>query len=179
MTHRLLTILTSLCLAALTFVAPTAEGKEQDRFGFKKISEGEHNGVCPDRWTCIIGGADNAMTSVKLSAITSVSKQTYMLEGAQKVVEVTIDTLGNNSIRFYSLSSERVNRVTDRLSNAKALLDKHTENASRYPAKKYPEATHSHNIEYQLSTTEQVHRIYESVMHAWVKGVAISLSLNG
>ncbi len=184
MNHRLPCLLTALFLAALPLSAQQQRdgGKEkevQDRLGFAKSSTGESKGCCADRWTCIIDSPDKAVTMVKLSAITSISKQTYLLEGTQKITEVTIDTLGNNSIRFYCMSSERTNRMADRLSNARDIVNKHTESASELPAKKYPEATHSHNIEYRLSTPEQVNRIYESATHAWAKNISSRLRIKG
>ncbi len=172
MNHRLLCTLTALCLAALPLLGDT--DKDQDRLGFAKATEGESRG-CPERWTCIIGCPNTAMTVVKLASITSISKQTYMLEGSQKVTEVTIDTEGNNSIRFYCVASARANSALERAANARDLVDKHTGSASKFPAKAYPEATHSHNIEYQVSTPAQLNRIYESVTHAWVKNISSTL----
>ncbi len=167
MPHSFPRFLTALCLLALPFQA--LGDAEKDRLGFAKASEGERKGSCPSCWTCIIGSPEHAMTVIKLSSITSISKQTYMLEGSQRILEVTIDTEGNNSIRFYSLNSAHTQRVTDRVSNTRSLAEKYTDGALKFPAKKYPEATHSHNIEYQLSSPEQVNRIYESAVHAWAK----------
>ncbi len=175
MTRCLPCILTALCLATLPL--PAFGDEDKDRLGFSKVTVGESKGCCPDRWTCIIDGPDKAMTVVKLSSITSISKQTYMLEGSQKILEVTIDTEGNNSIRFYCLSSGRVNRALGNASNTRDLAERHLETPSRFPSKKYPEATHSHNIEYQLSSPEQVNRIYESAMYAWVKNTPMNLRI--
>ncbi len=176
MTHRLLCSLSALlCLAALPLSA--AAESEKDRLGFSKVAEGESKGCCANCWTCIIDGPETAMTVVKLSSITSISKQTYLLEGSQRILEVTIDTEGNNSIRFYCLSSERAARMADRASTARSLADRHTEGATHLPAKKYPEGTHSHNIEFQLSSPAQVHRIYESATHAWVKNTPMNLRI--
>ncbi len=174
MMHRSLTCLSALLVLTLL---PLTAAEDKDRLGFSKVAEGESKGCCPDRWTCIIDGPNKAMTVVKLSAITSISKQTYLLEGAQKILEVTIDTEGNNSIRFYCLSSDRTQRALGQAANARELVDKHSEAASKFPAKKYPEATHSHNIEYQLSSPEQVNRIYESATHAWVKNIPMNLRI--
>ncbi len=171
--HCLPSFLTALCLAALPLTAIADAPK--DRLNFAKITEGENRSNQTDRWTCIIGSADKAMTMVKLSAITSISKQSYILQGTQQILEVTIDTIGNNSIRFYCLSSERLGRAQGRLSNTRELLEKHTEGATKLPEKTYPDATHSHNIEYRLSSPELVNRIYESVTHAWVSNTSANL----
>ncbi len=179
MTHRFLTILTALSLAALPLSAQSEDSNssQSDRLNINKATSGESKGNCPERWTCIIGSASDTVVMVKLAAITSISKQTYMLEGSQKIKEVTIDTTGNNSIRFYCLSSARANRALDRVSSARDIVDRHTDSASQYPAKKYPDATHSHNIEYQLSNSGQLDTIYESATHAWVKNQAVLLRI--
>ncbi len=176
MTRLLLCTISVLGLAVLPL--PAMGGGEKDRLGFAKLAEGESKGCCPDRWTCIIDGPDKAMTVVKLSAITSISKQSYLLQGAQRILEVTIDTTGNNSIRFYCIDSARHQRTAGRVSGTRELLDKHTEGATRLPEKTYPEATHSHNIEFQLSSPEQVNRIYESATHAWVKNIPMNLRIS-
>ncbi len=175
MTHRLPTLLTAFCLAALSLSA--AAESDKDRLGLEKISEGESRSNIPERWTCILGDADTAVVMVKLSAITSISKQSYLLQGTQRILEVAIDTTGNNSIRFYCLGSARAARLQERTSNTRDLLDKHTAGATRLPEKTYPDATHSHNVEYQLSSPEQLHRIYESATHAWVKNIPTNLHI--
>ncbi len=161
------TALATLCLAALPLAAQQGS-QAKDRLGLSKIAVGEHSGL-PGMWTCIVAGADKAMTVVKLSEITSVSKQSYLLEGSQRILEVTIDTTGNNSIRFYCMGGARASRVKARATNSRDLADKYMEGASGLPAKKYPEATHSHNIEYQLDSEEELNRIYESAVYSWVK----------
>ncbi len=178
MTHRILTILSALCLCALPISAQSDndnDNSQKDRLNVNGASNGESKGNCPERWTCIVGSACEMIVMVKLSTITSVSKQTYMLEGTQKIKEVTIDTTGNNSIRFYCLSSNRAAQALDTLSNARRVANKHTEGAGSYPSKKYPDATHSHNIEYQVGSPAQLDSIYESVTHAWVKNQAAVL----
>ncbi len=95
-----------------------------------------------------------------------------------QIREVTIDTMGNNSIRFYSIGSERATSMQDRLSNTRELLDRHTENSSRYPGKKYPEGAYSHNVEYQVSSVSTLDKIYDSVSTAWVRGKGCTLRVS-
>ncbi len=183
MTHRLLTTFAALCALALPLCAQegTNTGNcDRPQYNKCKVSDKDYvppgcPGPRPDCkhipadgfWCFILNGTGRAMTVIKLSTITSVSKQTYMLEGSQQILEVTVDTTGNNSLRFYCLSSDRTNEKLDRVSSARALIDKHTDKASNFPAKKYPEATHSHNVEFQLAGVEQINKIYESLTNSW------------
>ncbi len=193
MKHRILTTLAALSLTALPLIA--AEGSNTgncDRPLYNKCQPGDKDyippgvpGIPPDCkhipgkgfWCFILNGPGRAMTVVKLSTITSVSKQTYMLEGSQQVLEVTLDTIGNNSIRFYCLSSDRTNNMLERVSSSRSLVDKHADKVSNFPSKKYPEATHSHNVEYQLDSVDQLNRIYESITNCWFTDVTVVLHL--
>ncbi len=168
-----------LALAAL-LAAPlpsAAASTAQDRLGLNDAKGGEASSAAAF-WTCIVGSAGKAVTMVKLSTITSVSKQTYMLNNNMQIREVTIDTLGNNTIRFYCTTSEQANRMAGRLSNTRDLVDRHTEGATRYPGKKYPEATHSHNVEFQVSSAATLDQIYDSVANAWQKNRGCTLRVD-
>ena len=187
------TTLAAIAIAALPLSA--AEGQNIgncDRPNYNKCEPRERDylpppltGIVPDCkhipakgfWCFILNGTGRAMTVIKLSTITSVSKQTYMLEGAHQILEVTVDTTGNNSLRFYCLSSDRTNTMLDRASSARSLVDRHADKASDFPAKKYPEATHSHNVEFQLATVEQVNKIYESLTNSWFTDTTTVLHL--
>lgn len=150
------------CLAVLAFYSI---GTAQERVSFDDAKDGEQ--AIPNKyWVCIVDGSD--ITAVKLDMITSVSKHTYSVDGVA-FREVTIDTRGNNSIRFYSCLNERVNTAKDRLSNTRALLDSKGGNVSKYPAKKFPEGTYSHNVEYLIENSEDLNKLYESVVNAMFK----------
>lgn len=150
------------CLAVLAFYSI---GTAQERVSFDDAKDGEQ--AIPNKyWVCIVDCSD--ITAVKLDMITSVSKHTYSVDGVA-FREVTIDTRGNNSIRFYSCLNERVNTAKDRLSNTRALLDSKGGNVSKYPAKKFPEGTYSHNVEYLIENSEDLNKLYESVVNAMFK----------
>ncbi len=117
-------------------------------------------------WTCIIGDAKVATISVRLDTVTSVAMHTYNI-AAQTVREVTIDTTGNNSIRIYCLNTNSAAaRYADRVKNTRDLVDSKTGGAAKYPSKKFPEGTYSHNIEYQVESVKDLEGIYESVIKA-------------
>ncbi len=193
MIRRLLSTFTALCTLALPLCAQEGTNSGNcDRPNYNKCKPKDTDyvppplsGARPDArhipakgfWCFILNGTGRAMTVIKLSTITSVSKQTYMLEGTHQILEVTVDTTGNNSLRFYSISSDRTNAILDRASNLRSVVDKHTDKASNFPSKKYPEATHSHNVEFQLSSVDQINKIYESLTNSWFTDVTTVLHL--
>ncbi len=168
--------LLALAVAALCAPLPAASA-QQDRLGLGDTKAGESSSS-PQFWTCIVSNPGAAVTMVKLSTITSVSKQTYMLDNSIQMREVTIDTLGNNTIRFYCTSSTRANNMASRVSTARGLVDKYTEGGTRYPGKKYPEGTHSHNVEYQVNSPSTLDQIYDSVANAWQKNRGCTLRVD-
>ncbi len=167
----------SLLLLGLAAFASPLSAASQDRLGLGDTKAGEAS-ASNTFWTCIVGDPSEAVTMVKLSTITSVSKQTYMLDNSIQMREVTIDTIGNNTIRFYCASSARANIMASRMSNARDLVDKYTEKATRYPGKKYPEGTHSHNVEYQVASPSTLDQIYDSVANAWQKNKGCTLRVD-
>lgn len=117
-------------------------------------------------WVCVFGCPKTAVTTVRISNITSVSKHTYNV-GNQTVREVTIDTVGNNSIRIYCLNvNAQQQKYKERLSNTRQLIDSKTGNNSKLPTKAFPEGTYSHNVEYQVESVEILDKIYNSVIKA-------------
>lgn len=156
-------LLRALCLAA-AFTAGLATA--QDRINFDNAKEGEHN-IGARFWVGIVGNSE-CVTTIRLDSITSVSKHCYTVNGVP-YKEVTVDTLGNNSIRFYACADSRVGTNRDRMSNTRQLVDQHSGNATSTPAKKFPEGAYSHNIEYQVDSPEDLDRIYESIINALIR----------
>ena len=165
-------------IGALLLTATPAQAQEQtqDRLNLNNAQKGEHP-VNYKFWVCIFGNAKTAVTSVRLDTISSVSKHTYNV-GTQTVREVTIDTIGNNSIRIYCMNvNEQQQRFKERLSNTRELIDSKTGNATKLPNKKFPEGTYSHNIEYQVENVETLDKIYESVINAVIKNKGCTLKV--
>lgn len=129
--------------------------------------EGDNAPKASDKfWVCIIGCPNTAMTTVRISAITSVNKHTYNV-GNQLVKEVTIDTTGNNSIRIYCTNlNSRQNQIKARMNNTRMLVESKTGNNSDLPTKSFPEGTYSHNVEYQVEKPDTLDKIYDSVIKA-------------
>lgn len=139
----------------------------QERVSFDNVKDGEQ--PLPSKyWVCIIGCCKKCITTVKLDSVTSVSKHTYTVDGVA-FREVTIDTQGNNSIRFYTCINERVNTAKERLGNTRALIDAKSGGGTKFPAKKFPEGTYSHNAEYLVEKEEDLNNLYDSVVNALIK----------
>jgi hypothetical protein len=116
---------------------------------------------------------------VSLSAITSLSQHEYLVEGAGKVSEVNISTLGSALARFYFLEpvvpqapggvgqsgidliKEKAEEAVGR-AGASELLTK--------VVKSYPVATHAHTIEYRVANKETLARLFKSAERAWTLG---------
>lgn len=120
-------------------------------------------------WVGVFDSAGLAQVCIKLEDIVSVSIQSYALDGSLAITECTVDTKGNNSIRIYGTRSAMVKKTRDRLSNTRDLIDSKTDNASRYPSKKFPEGAYSHNVEFQVESDTEVKKVYQSILNAWVK----------
>lgn len=158
----------SLILSAVLALACLPAVGADNNQTFDPDKQGEHNSQYKQFWVGVFDAGGTAQTCIRLSSIVSVNIHTYMLDGATKITECTIDTLGNNSIRIYGSGSERVQRTREQLSNTRDLIDGKTGGASRYPGKKFPEGAYSHNIEFQVDSAAEVQKIYESVLKAWL-----------
>lgn len=115
---------------------------------------------------------------VSLDRITSVSRHSYLLDGALVVDEVTVDTLGQALARFYFImpvgtatSSTAAATIIER---GKGLLDAAGQRAGlqvdNMVIKKYPETTHARTIEYRLETAAQLTALFSSAKDAWQSG---------
>lgn len=166
-------LLHSTCLAAILLCGT---GFAQDKVAFQDVKEGEHT-IEAKYWVCIIGCPKTRVATVRLDSITSVSKHTYSVDGLL-FREVTVDTSGNNSIRFYSCLDERMGKAKERLSNTRALIDSKAGNISQFPAKKFPEGAYSHNVEYQVENEADLNKLYDSVVNALFKNKGCTFRVN-
>ncbi|MGC4014092.1 MAG: hypothetical protein QM755_06165 [Luteolibacter sp.] len=110
---------------------------------------------------------------VALDRITSVSEQTYLVDGGVVVHEVNIDTNGQALARFYYVEPPATgsNTITSAVDRAKQMIDevgKRTGNDSQTMVlKKYPETTHAKCIEFRLTSQEELDALIKSVKDAW------------
>lgn len=115
---------------------------------------------------------------VALSRITSVSKHEYLLDGNLIVTEVTIDTLGDSTIRVYQITpaAQYGNLATGRkiVERGKDLLDRAGQrtgaDVNNMVHKQYPTTTHSKTIEYRVKDLGTLDALLNSVRTAWISG---------
>ena len=157
-------------LILLTTCSPLwAQNKNSDK---NNTSES----VGPSRFWQVSVAGGNYM--VALDRISSISKHTYVTDGAFRVTEVVIDTNGNSLVRFYYIipvSEDSASSLGSGLTTrAKELLDKAGErtgaNANTMVAKQYPTTTHAKTVEFRISHEEDLDKLYNNVRKAWIKG---------
>lgn len=174
MKHLTQLLATSMvCLAPLT----TQTAAAQERITYVNVEDGEQN-VNYKFWVCIVGCPKQAVTAVRLDTIVSVNKHTYTVDGVV-VKECTIDTRGNNSIRFYCMNNtEYSQKMSDRTKNTRKLIDSKTGGLTTKPAKKFPEGTYSHNVEYLIDAPNKIDDIYESALNAVIRNRGCTFKVN-
>lgn len=132
--------------------------------------------------------SDSAKVVLAVPSITSVSMHPYLVNGTALVTEVTVDTVGNNTIRFYYMHAEdsltgstpaRSALGTARKSVAQAIGGQKDE--GEIPSVKFPEGTYGHSIEYQVSSQEDLEKIYKSLLASLrkISASADTLKLDG
>ena len=127
------------------------------------------------RWECSLPGGQY---SVILSAITSVSKHSYILDGTLLVTEVNVDTTGTALARFYfiePITDETNFNALDRIrQRAEQLRNQATTRAGtkadEMAQKSYPTTTHARTIEYRVMTEVELNTLYSSIYRSWTSG---------
>lgn len=160
-------------IALLVFTPPVFSQEEgEDESTRNEPSDREvRNGF----WEAKLAGGNY---KVALGRISSVSRHTYVLDGAVIVDEVTIDTTGQALARFYFITPISVGgtgaAVSQAVERAAALVDGAAQRAGsdvhNMVMKKYPLTTHTKTIEYRLLSEQQLGALYQSAKTAWVSG---------
>lgn len=127
-------------------------------------------------WQATLAGGEYAVSTDK---ITSVSRHSYLLDGALIVDEVTVDTIGQALARFYFMTPVGAQGTAGGTAGAamergKGMLDSVGQRAGadleNMVIKKYPLTTHAKTIEYRLSTQQELTNLFESAKQAWQSG---------
>ncbi len=115
--------------------------------------------------------------SVALRSVVSVSTHEYVVDGAARVTEANIDTVGAALVRFYYLEPNTVSAPAGfgaaTVEKAQQLLQEGADrtgqagDAWRKVAKSYPTTTHARTIEFRLPSKEAVQKIFESAESAF------------
>jgi hypothetical protein len=134
-------------------------------------------------WKCELPGGSY---TVNLSTISSVSSHEYVVDGAARVTEVTINTTGPVVARFYYLepmipkaplgigqsvidtAQSRANEVTDRTG---------VEPVWKKVVKNYPTTTHARTVEYRLDSLEKLETLRKSLEAAWRTNAETSIKI--
>lgn len=107
--------------------------------------------------------------------IVSVSTHEYLVDGAVRVVEMNIDTLGSIMARFYFLEPNKPNTPGNvgaaAIDKAQELLtqaaDKTGQDAWKKVIKNYPATTHARTVEYRLQSREDLNKLFEAAEEAF------------
>lgn len=171
---KLLTILTALTLSPIVLAQDTANpnptttsGEEEKPYQDESANKNFWEATLP-------GGA----YLVALSRITSISKHEYLLDGNLIITEVTIDTLGDTTLRVYQITpaAEYANLAAGRriVERGKDLLDRAGQRTgidlSSMVQKQYPMTTHSKTIEFRVKELGVLEALHESARKAWMDG---------
>ena len=101
------------------------------------------------------------------------------MDGAARVSEVNIDTIGNELVRFYFIEPNTPQTPNGIGQSAIELIKEKAQDAvSRGGAdevwskvvKNYPATTHARTVEYRMSTKASLQKLFESVQDAWLDG---------
>ena len=114
---------------------------------------------------------------VPIAKIASVSEHTYVADGT-RVYEVTVDTDGNQTARFYHLApastggplnitKNAIDRVTNLAQNATQKTN--TEEVWSTVVKNYPATTHARTAEFRVSDPGLLAIIYNHVHRVWAE----------
>ena len=124
-------------------------------------------------WNCKF--SDGNYYSVSLGAIDSVSQHEYLLDGALRVVEVTVATRGSTQARFYVLEkpstdtgglpgqslADGMGRVAEEIASRAPGAAK---TATNSVVKKFPETSHAKVIEYRIADRETLGKLFDHLL---------------
>src|SRR4030095_5540415 len=112
---------------------------------------------------------------VAVRNIVSVSTHEYLVDGAVRVVEMNIDTLGSIMARFYFLEPNAPNTPggigAAAGDKAQQLFtqagDKTGQDAWKKVIKNYPTTTHARTVEYRLQSREELNKVFGAAEEAF------------
>lgn len=138
----------------------------------KKLESDGHNRF----WQCNINGNE---LMVAVDRIGSISKTQFLLDGGLLCTEVTIDTLGGQSLaRIYHVvpategtsanaAAKMVDRARDLVDNKAARMGTQMHEMVQ---KSYPTTTHAHTVEFRVMDVQDLNALYASLKATWITG---------
>lgn len=137
-------------------------------------------------WRAEMPGGEYA---VKLSAIASVSKHDYTVDGTLGVKELTIATNTNVTARFYfiepktpsaasGVGDSAIRTIKDRASQAIEKINQTAHSTIMTEVvKNYPVTTHAHMVEYRLPTADALDAAFQSARGAWLRNKSATFKM--
>jgi hypothetical protein len=125
-------------------------------------------------WRCTLPGG---IYLVDVSKIAAISTHEYLVDGTQRVTEMTIDTVGSTVARFYYIEPNLPNTIGTSSAVTDLIKDKvervTTLTGMEAPwqkvIKNYPLTTHAHTVEYRVESKDQITKIFSSLDEAYRK----------
>lgn len=171
-------VLSALVLGAPAVVAQSAPSTADTQAPAEmRQSQGMYWAVC------FGGSADkNPFAMVKIDTITSLSRQRYLLNGTTCVWELVIDTTGNNSIRIYYIDTPGgkagvAGDLASKMPGLSYVKETMGLNGAECVTKTYPEATHTHTVEFRVLNLDALKKIQKSIMRSMATGRGDTLML--
>ena len=128
---------------------------------------------------------------IRLDRITSVSKAEFLIEGNFLVTEVTIDSVGQTTARFYygepyipksklGITENAANRARDIADSTRERVSETDIIVDRTVIKNYtgPNTTHAKTIEFKVASLKELNQIYNNVFEAWTTGRGRNLKVD-
>ena len=115
---------------------------------------------------------------VRLDTISSVSKHQYVVDGVARVHEVTLDTTGTQTARFYYIEAVTEGsplaigkNAIDRLKSvAQGATDRTgTSEVWTQVIKNYPTTTHARTAEFRVESVDILDKIYQHLHRVWAE----------
>jgi hypothetical protein len=168
-------------LSAQTFPTRPSSPNQQEKDDKKEEADKEAlEGVNDDenkkaRWEASLAAGEY---SVSLGSITSISKHSYVLDGALLVTEVTVDTTGSSLARFYYMEPitkdtnfNALERIQQRAEELRKRSQKRSgTKADEMAQKSYPATTHARTIEFRIMSEVELNALYSSLYRSWDTG---------
>lgn len=110
------------------------------------------------------------------SAITSISRSTYLVDGSIRVTEISIGTQGSVQGRFYHaepieptlpVGQSSLNLLKERAQEAQSRLG--LDDQASKVVKNYPTTTHAHTVEFRLPTLTEIEAIYQHLERSYLQ----------
>lgn len=114
--------------------------------------------------------------TIQLDDISSVSEHTYIIDGAHRVYECTVDSNGSVTARFYFIEPVTAQST---ISTGTATIERLREVANKIGEKtgmgepdsqvhkNYPTTTHARTSEYRLKYKDTIAKIYDHIYRVW------------